>query len=302
MCIRDSRYGARVSAAAAERPKHRGTLVGLTNLGNTCFLNAPLQCRPPRHTYFRLYVCGSPRHVALTQSAPAHRSHARSHANQCAAAWSPLPQGYDPPARKRTSEPYASLFGRTAHTPVLKQAPRPRFSSRHEPRLGDEALRDLELPPAGGGWTDLCVPLHPDCGGTIRLRVRVSAWEDRPVDLRNVGETAAVPADFAPAPAAATLGFAHDMTASAYAARMSPPPADDGMEHTVLDTGCAALSYYNLPPKGDAALLWLPGRNDCFYHPHVAELLADHGIDLYVLSYRRMGAVSYTHLTLPTKA
>ena len=157
------------------------------------------------------------------------------------------------------------------------------------PSADHETTVTFELPPAGGGWTDLCVPLHPDCGGTIRLRVRVSAWEDRPVDLRNVGETAAVPADFAPAPAAATLGFAHDVTASAYAARMSPPPADDGMEHTVLDTGCAALSYYNLPPKGDAALLWLPGRNDCFYHPHVAELLADHGIDLYVLSYRRMG-------------
>ena len=43
------------------------------------------------------------------------------------------------------------------------------------------------------------------------------------------------------------------------------------------------------PPTGEAALLWLPGRNDAFYHPHVARLLLRHGIDLYVCSYRRMG-------------
>ena len=64
------------------------------------------------------------------------------------------------------------------------------------------------------------------------------------------------------------------------------------MEHVVLeasDGGRAALSYYPQPPLGDAALLWLPGRNDAFFHPHVASLLRRHGIDLYVLSYRSMG-------------
>ena len=64
------------------------------------------------------------------------------------------------------------------------------------------------------------------------------------------------------------------------------------MEHVVLeasDGGRAALSYYPQPPSGDAALLWLPGRNDAFFHPHVASLLRRHGIDLYVLSYRSMG-------------
>ena len=37
----------------------------------------------------------------------------------------------------------------------------------------------FELPKAGGPWMDVCVPLPPRCGGTIRLRVRVTAWEER---------------------------------------------------------------------------------------------------------------------------
>ncbi len=36
-------------------------------------------------------------------------------------------------------------------------------------------------------------------------------------------------------------------------------------------------------------MLWLPGRNDCFFHAHVANLLDEMGIDLYVLNYRRVG-------------
>jgi len=36
-------------------------------------------------------------------------------------------------------------------------------------------------------------------------------------------------------------------------------------------------------------MLWVPGRNDTFFHPHVGETLARHGIHLYVLSYRRVG-------------
>ena len=40
--------------------------------------------------------------------------------------------------------------------------------------------------------------------------------------------------------------------------------------------------------NGTSALLWLPGRNDTFFHPHVAARLAAHGIDLFVLSYKRV--------------
>ena len=52
------------------------------------------------------------------------------------------------------------------------------------------------------------------------------------------------------------------------------------------------LSYYpsgSPLASGTSALLWLPGRNDAFFHPHVASRLASHGIDLYVLSYKRVG-------------
>ncbi len=43
------------------------------------------------------------------------------------------------------------------------------------------------------------------------------------------------------------------------------------------------------PPPRTRAMLWLPGRNDCFFHAHVANLLDEMGIDLYVLNYRRVG-------------
>ena len=41
--------------------------------------------------------------------------------------------------------------------------------------------RTFELPKAGTPWQDYRVDLPSACGGSILLRVRVSAWEDRPL-------------------------------------------------------------------------------------------------------------------------
>lgn len=83
--------------------------------------------------------------------------------------------------------------------------------------------------------------------------------------------------------------------------RVPPEFTESQMEHVVLEGSGgdrAVLSFYSRAPLaasrssghgGGCACLWLPGRNDAFFHPHVAALLASHGIDLYVLSYRLMG-------------
>ena len=53
------------------------------------------------------------------------------------------------------------------------QPPLPRVP----PPLQDPSAVDLPLPPVGAGWGEHVVT--PVCGGIVRLRVRVSAWEDR---------------------------------------------------------------------------------------------------------------------------
>ena len=42
-------------------------------------------------------------------------------------------------------------------------------------------------------------------------------------------------------------------------------------------------------PEVNGALLWLPGRNDAFFHWHMLPMLQGCGFDLFVLSYRRVG-------------
>jgi len=36
-------------------------------------------------------------------------------------------------------------------------------------------------------------------------------------------------------------------------------------------------------------VLWIPGRNDTWMHPHVARVFLDHGTDVYILHYRGLG-------------
>ena len=195
----------------------------------------------------------------------------------------------------------------------------------------------FELPKAGGPWMDVCVPLPPRCGGTIRLRVRVTAWEERLVhappplppphtptptqgivdgasaeseaDKAKVAEVAekAVPNSArSPSPALKWLNSGGAMTANGNGLSTETEGGGstawlcDGMTHRVLEgdgdgvgPNRGVLSFYTTAPLftgGSSALLWLPGRNDAYYHPHVARVLAAHGIDLYVLSYRRMGS------------
>lgn len=67
------------------------------------------------------------------------------------------------------------------------------------------------------------------------------------------------------------------------------------MKHSVMkglegaaDEEGAVISYHT-EPSCTKAVLWLPGRCDSFYHPHVGKVFAANGFDLYVLSYRRNG-------------
>lgn len=50
-----------------------------------------------------------------------------------------------------------------------------------------------------------------------------------------------------------------------------------------------AVLAYHAKPGNKTALLWLPGRADYFYHPHVGKALEAHGVDVHVLNYRRCG-------------
>ena len=42
-------------------------------------------------------------------------------------------------------------------------------------------------------------------------------------------------------------------------------------------------------PGNDKALLWIPGRNDSFFHVHILNRVLNAGFDLFVLDLRRCG-------------
>ncbi len=57
-----------------------------------------------------------------------------------------------------------------------------------------------------------------------------------------------------------------------------------------LEVDNALLQCWRQNEKSSKAVLWIPGRNDCFMHPHVAKaLFTGKGYDLYVLNYSSMG-------------
>jgi hypothetical protein len=204
---------------------------------------------------------------------------------------------------KRRATPSA---GATDAPPAAPPA-RPASPSVHSTGAAadDETMVTFELPALGGAWADLNVPLHPDVGGSLRLRVRASAWEERPIDVHAAADGLPLPSHVAPASdtlgetvklGVGMLGKSLDaMLASAPLSLTTPPPqaavppvlpfnggalpptslppptplmADltSGMEHVVLPNGHAAISFYPSTVPAEYALLWLPGRNDVRAH------------------------------------
>jgi len=53
--------------------------------------------------------------------------------------------------------------------------------------------------------------------------------------------------------------------------------------------GERAVLTYKRHPGNKSMVLWLPGRNDCFYHPHVLPQLLEAGFDFYAIDHRRNG-------------
>ncbi|KAL1530744.1 hypothetical protein AB1Y20_001643 [Prymnesium parvum] len=223
----------------------------------------------------------------------------------------------------------------------------------------------FDMPAPGGAWEMRRVPLSG--GGVLTLKVRVTAWEDRPVlrlpapitrpfgqsfdrPLRMVelSRTARCSEDFAAPrvepPAAAAAAPAARGGAGGRACRRWRRAC--GMRDHVLELrdGERAVVSYCLASHGrrqraaiggqaeeaaaaaahadadgggddgvadelggreasqlaDSALLWIPGRNDAFFHWHLLPLLWQSGFDLYVLSYRRVGeCIRYGFVTNP---
>ena len=46
-------------------------------------------------------------------------------------------------------------------------------------------------------------------------------------------------------------------------------------------------------PSNKNVLIWLPGRNDTFYHVHVLQRLLDQGFDVFALDCRRAGFAKF---------
>jgi alpha-beta hydrolase superfamily lysophospholipase len=105
--------------------------------------------------------------------------------------------------------------------------------------------------PPGADWTEHTVSYN---GGSLTLRARVRRWEDKIVSAAQI----------------AAFAFTEEVLPLA------------GGEAAVLQSRTA--------PAHDKAVLWFPGRNDAFFHPHVGEAFAARGYDVHVLNYRRVGA------------
>jgi alpha-beta hydrolase superfamily lysophospholipase len=56
------------------------------------------------------------------------------------------------------------------------------------------------------------------------------------------------------------------------------------MPTTVIDKGTYVLESIHRP-KNRSVVLWIPGRNDVFMHPHVANVMLDRGFDICIYNY-----------------
>ncbi|KAL3915158.1 MAG: hypothetical protein SGPRY_007350 [Prymnesium sp.] len=171
----------------------------------------------------------------------------------------------------------------------------------------------LELPTAGKGWETQRVAVRG--GGNLTLKVRVTAWEDRPVRRLPRIETPPPPLSAG----AGDLPGREGKHEGELPTRQAGSTCERwrracGMQDHILELegGERAVVSYCLAAQGlerlergageeggreavsdntyaSSAVLWIPGRNDAFFHWHLLPVLWGAGFDLYILSYRRVG-------------
>ena len=118
----------------------------------------------------------------------------------------------------------------------------------------------LPLPSVEQGWVDIDETARAageDSGVRVRLRMLAQRWEDR---YTTAAELAACALSEAP---------------------IQLPASAEPAERAVL--------AWKVRPANRSLLLWLPGRNDMFMHPHVLEPILASGLDLAVIEHRRIG-------------
>jgi len=121
-------------------------------------------------------------------------------------------------------------------------------------KLGDDLLEEqmYPLPKSHGSWEEHVLKFK-STGGTLRFKVMTTPCEEMIVTREQT---------------------------EAYV-----------MEEHILELkdGVKAILSYRVKEGNNNAVLWIPGRNSCFQHPHVGSALEDAGYDLYALSYRNIG-------------
>lgn len=55
-----------------------------------------------------------------------------------------------------------------------------------------------------------------------------------------------------------------------------------------------AVLVYKTAPGNSRALVWIPGRNDSFYHTHVLDRILEAGFDVYAVDLRRCGRARWS--------
>lgn len=97
----------------------------------------------------------------------------------------------------------------------------------------------------------------------------------------------------------------HEFEAQAEAARVVVTPesiADADLSELTIELngptkrhpGERAVMTYKTLPGNSRALLWIPGRNDSFFHVHVLPRFLEAGFDVYALDLRRCGRARFT--------
>jgi len=106
------------------------------------------------------------------------------------------------------------------------------------------------IPEPSANWTEHTVKWEDH---EVTFKVRVRSWEDKIVS----------------------------------AGRIAAFALEEQVFSLANDEG--AVLQHHIKEGNDKAILWFPGRNDAWFHPHVGEALDARGFDVYVLNYRRVG-------------